>query len=337
MTRTPKTIALIACLAGWTSAARAQTPGQLTLAGEKATFAPVLGMLDAGRKHVSLVYATKALTPDVEAASRKSGQWDVKNAGPSVIVDFDFTPGSTSAMAGQLKACRIAAAGFKTPLELKGGAANCHILSIGGMLSAPGALMGILQGQGANYSLSLPFSITFQAGDAPAPATTSTAPARATSAPAAASARPAAPSIPPNTVTGSGTYDGQRVTVNQGVAAWNAADGEVRVALFAKVPPKNAVASLLKGDWDEGPVMTLYLRVKGTPSPAAVGYCYVDLDFPRGGTMGTNTNGKGCGITEISGPLTAGGNVAVRLSGQTMGPHDKPFTWDARINLPIAR
>jgi hypothetical protein len=319
--------------------ARAQTysvGGEATVAGEHASFTPVVAMFDKARNHVSLLFPSKALPAAAEAASRKAGQWELGAAGPSVVVDLDFAPG-TSAMADHLKACHLSAAGFRKPLELKGGASECHILSVGGMLGTPGALMGIIQGQSAGYSLRLPFSLTLTTALAASGA--SAGPPHANAATPAGSAAPAGPSIAPNSVTAAGTYNGQRVTAATGVAAWNAGDQEIRIGLFAAAPPAGAVKSLLSGDFnDVAPVMTVYLRIdKGALTPQAVSYCYVDLDFPKGGTMGTNTSGRGCGITEIGGTPAPGGSIAVRMKAQTMGPGDKPFAWDAAFNLPIAK
>lgn len=314
---------------------RSQTysvPGEATIAGEHASFAQLLVMFDKSQNHVSMLFASKPMPAAAEAASRRARLWDLGAAGPSVVVDLDFAPG-TSALADHLKACHLTAAGFRKPLDLEGGARECHILSVGGMLSVPGALVGIIQGQNAGYSLRLPFSLTLSAASV-----TSAAGAVASPAPAAAEA-PAGPSMAPGTVAASGTYSGQRVTATSGVAAWNAEDGEFRIALFAAAPPPGAVKSLLAGYFDAGsPVMTVYLRMDTGPlTPQSVSYCYVDLDFPKGGTMGANTNGEGCGITEIGGTPGPGGSIMVRMKAQTMGPGDEPFAWDAAFNLLIAR
>lgn len=298
--------------------------GQATIAGETATLAPATGYWEPATNHVSLLFPGKALSDATLAASRRARTWNVAAAGRSVVVDLDFKPGQTSALEAQLLKCRVSARGFKTRFELQGSATDCRILSIGGLLSPPGGLAGIIQGSGANYALRLPFSLTF---DVPGDAAAAPSTAKAT-----------APATPADTAAGTGSFDGQDLHFTHGVAAWNAGDNEVRIALFDHAAPAGAVANLLKGEWlDDAPLLTLYLRVNGSPSPGAVTYCYIDLDFPRGGSLGKNTDGKGCGITGISGEIAAGGNVAVRLSGSEKGPDDKPFSWDARINLPISR
>jgi len=322
----------IAVVGGGAVSAQNGVSGEATIGSEKARFAPAVGFWNPATNRVSIAFVAQALSPGALAEARKARRWQL--TGRSIVVELDFTPGQTSALAAQMTGCRVTATGFQGKLDLHGGAQACHVLSVGGFLSPPGTVVGILQGQGAGYSLRLPFSLVFDETEAPsaAAAVSGAAPGARTAKTAATSA-----SIPANSVSGSGRYDGQRLDFRQGVAAWNAKGEEVRVALFSQAPPSNAAASLLAGEWNSvAPTMTLYLRLDpGPPSREKVSYCYVELDFPRGGTMGHNTDGKGYGIRSIGGALRAGGNVEVELEGETTGPHDEPYTWKAAFNLPI--
>ena len=76
----------------------------------------------------------------------------------------------------------------------------------------------------------------------------------------------------------------------------------------------------------------------GKTGLAAISYCYVNLDFPKGGPMGLNVNdAKGCGLTAIGGTLAAGGNLIARLSGKAPMRDNLPMGWDLRFNLPLAK
>lgn len=66
-------------------------------------------------------------------------------------------------------------------------------------------------------------------------------------------------------------------------------------------------------------------------------YWFVELELPRGSPMSYDADGKGCGIESIGGALRAGGDVEVKLAGQTSGPGDKPFARNATFHLPISR
>ena len=299
-----------------------------TVSGEAVTFLDPVGLWDPARHRVSVAFVAKALGVDVDTASRKSGQWDVSAAGPALVVDLTFAGASTSGMVADIASCRMAFRNFKAPLSIQGGAAECHVVSTGGMLRQGGMFIGLLEGKGAAYAYRLPFTVSFvEAASQPAAVT-------------AAAAPPAAPAIAPNTVEGSGTYAGQRLTFTHGLAWFVAKDNEVRIALFDHAPPARdprgpAVRELGRGRTHEHAHVP---AERGrAPSVPSVSYCYVDETFPKGGPMATNTNAKGCGLTELAGDARAGGRVAARLAGQTMGPGDKPFAWDLRFNLPIAK
>jgi len=152
---------------------------------------------------------------------------------------------------------------------------------------------------------------------------------------------PASRSMPANTASGSAVYEGATVTFSHGLAWWKAEDRQVRVGLFNHPPPAGILAKMRAGSWgDDGPIGTLYFELEpGKPvSPASIRYCFVDVSFPKAGPMGWNANSaQSCGITALSGDFTPGGRIAARLKGQAMGSQNKPFSWDLRLNLPIAR
>jgi hypothetical protein len=203
--------------------------------------------------------------------------------------------------------------------------------------------IGLVQGQGRDYNVRLPFTVAFVEGQTGRPsAATAPAPAAVPApTPAPRAAAPAAPTIPANTVTGTATYNGQKLTVSRGLAWLKASDNQVELALFDRAPRAGILAELRSGTWGEGgPIVTMSLRItRGAPmTPAAVTYCYVNVDFPKGGPMGTGTNNAaGCGLTVLDGDGKAGGTIAARLKSQAMGPGDRPFTWDLQFNLPVAK
>jgi hypothetical protein len=286
----------------------AQDPnaGRATVGAQTVTFEAPVGAFDASGNRVSVTFTNAA-------------------SAASVLVDLTFTPGSASALVQQLKSCRVTFRGFKRPLELAGGAGECHIVSIGGLLRQGGALMGLIEGAGAGYSLRLPFSISI---------TESAGPAQAPARPA-----PTAPTLAANTVSGSATYDGQTLRFTHGLAWWDAERNQVSLAFFDHAPRSGLLAELRSGSWGEGgPTMSLWFRFEGAPrpEPGAITYCFVSTDWPRGGSLSHNTDGQGCGVAQIGGALAAGGQVTAKLKGQAPGPRGS-YSWDLAFNLPIAK
>lgn len=331
---------ILIAIATWTTAVPgfAQDPsqGRVTLAGEAVTFAPPVAFWDPSRNRVSVAFYTQPLPADAEASARKAGQWPPRPGSPTVILDVDFAPGSMSAMDSQVRACHVSFHGFRSQLDLKGSAKDCHIFSIGGLLRPGGAMVGVLQGEGPTYSLRLPFSAAFLDAGVPTTPAASAAPAVST-----APAAPTAPAIAANTASGTASYNGQRLTLTHGLAAWNAKDNEVRVWLFEQAPRAGILKDLLAGSWgDGGPTMTIYLRLApgGPVAPASITYCYVDVTFPKGGPIGRNVNSAAaCGLTQLGGEPRAGGTVLAQIAGSGPAPQDRTFSWDVRFHLPIAR
>jgi hypothetical protein len=313
------------------SALLAQDPtaSRVTLDTETVTFGAPVGLFDADNNRVSMAFFARPPGTDAEASARRALAWSPDSGGAAVVIDLTFTPDSTNGMVQQLKACRVRFRGFQHgPMDIEGGARECHIVSTGGMLRPGGAMMGLMEGQGAGYSFRLPFSVVFPAS-----------PDEDASAPAASSA-PAAPTIPPDTVSGSASYDGQKLGFTHGLAWWDAENTQVNLAFFDHAPPAGILADLRSGSWGEGgPRLSLDLRFEGPPrgEPSAITYCFVNIDWPRGGPMGNNTDGKGCGVAEVGGDLRAGGTVAAKVKGQATGPGDKPYSWDLIFNLPIEK
>lgn len=150
-----------------------------------------------------------------------------------------------------------------------------------------------------------------------------------------------APPSSASTVAGKALYDGATVTFTHALAWWKADDHQVRVGLFNHTPPAGILAGMRAGNWgDDGPIGTLYFEITpgGPVAPANIRYCFVDVSFPNGGPMGWNANSaQACGITSLSGDFKPGGRIAARMKGQASGAHNKPFSWDLRFNVPIAR
>jgi len=302
--------------------------GRVKLGDEEVPFSAPLGLWDAARHRVSVTWFTNPPSPAAETAARQAGRWDTSGAGPAVILDLDYAPGSISGLVSQLVECRVRFSGFRTSLELHGKAADCHILSVGGMLRAGGAMAGLLQGQGKNYTLRLPFPVTF----------TSAAVGAAAAPPAPAT--PAKTSIPANSIAGGARFNGQHVKFTHGMSWWVAAKNEVRMAFFDHAPPPNMLAQLRADSWGEGgPNMSLHFRLEpgAAVTPAAVSYCYLGVEFAKGGPISNNTSARGCGISELGGDAKAGGNIIARLKGESTGPGDKPYSWELSFNLPIAK
>lgn len=304
----------------------------LTVGGQTATFSSAVALFDAGRARLSLLFPRVPLPPDVEAAARATGSWNgvAASVAPAVIADFDYTAGSTSGLVDALKGCRITAVGFTASWSVTGGAAQCHVVSIGGMLKSGGGIAGLLDGKGAGYALRLPF-----AGPLMEAANTSAAPLAVT---AAVGAAASAPVVPLNTVAGTGTYQRQTVRVTHGLAWWDAKAGQVRLALFDHAPSAGMLAAARKGEFgEEAPVMDIYVGFNGSGRDlASADYCFVNVTFPNGGPIGTNTRPKGCGLDVLVTDGTPGGTVQAVLKGSGGGPAG-PVAWDVTFHLPIAK
>jgi hypothetical protein len=198
-------------------------------------------------------------------------------------------------------------------------------VSVGGLFAPFGSVIGLIQGEGASYTVRLPFTMSIDE-------------VTGTSGPGMAP-EPALPPLPPDTAEGSASFDGQQLSVTHGLAWWDAGREQVRVALFAQEPPPGMLAALRAGSWgDGGPVVQVHLEVPGGVATAAApdAYCYVGTSFPRGGAISFNTSAKECGLSGLAGEITAGGQVTARLQGESQGPADKMVSWQLRFNLPIA-
>jgi hypothetical protein len=303
-------------------------PPTLTVGAETRTFgAPVLLLREEPAPHVSMLFPASPLSPDLEASGRAAGTWAAiaKTVAPAVVVDLDYTPGSTSGMVEQLKACRIMSVGFKTEWQTAGTASQCHVLSIGGLLKSGGGIAGLLEGKGQGYALRLPFSGAL--GQA-APAAAATA---------AAATASAAPTAALNTVSGTGTYQGQSVKVTHALAWWAADKGQVRVALFDHAPRPGTLAQARAGSFDDDPsLIDLYVGVGASHDLSTADYCYVNVTFPKGGPLGTNTSPKGCGLTAFTTDARPGGTVFAVVKGSGPGPAG-PYSWDITVHVPLAK
>jgi hypothetical protein len=332
MRHVPATLLLL--LAPFALAAAQGPAPTLTVNGQTATFSAPLVILRGNDSHVSMLFPTTPPAAALEAAARQAASWQpvLASVGPAAVVDLDYTPGSTSGMVEQLRQCRISGHGFRTAFEVKGKAAECHVVSVGGMLKTPGGIAGLIEGKGPGYTMRLPFGLGFTA-----PPTTMAAASTPAAAPGA-SAASATPLVPLNTVTGSGTYQGQTVKVTHGLAWWAAEQGQVRVALFDHAPKPGLLAAARTGDFSDDPsIVDVYVMFKDAGRDlAAVDYCYVNVTFPKGGPMGTNTNAKGCGLEAITTTAKPGEPVFMRLKGGAPGPAGR-YTWDVTFHLPIAQ
>lgn len=328
---------LLACVTSPPSQAQTITQGQASVSGQSVTFEPAVGLWDPEQNTASLLYVTKALSAADEAQARRDGSWPLDGVGPAIKVSLSFVPGKFSAAMNELDRCWVGINGFKgQPIEISGNAPDCHLISTGGRLQPGGMLMGLLEGKGNGYSYRLPFSVMFPAGAGPTTAAAAPAPPAAT--PPARPAAPAGPPISPNSAAGTGTYMGQTLRFTHGLA-WRTGD-KIEIALFDHAPRANILAELRTGTWgDGGPAGVMTLMADTTKQgPPAVTYCFVSLDSPKGGPMGINVNdARSCGLTELSGTLTAGGSVAARLAGSAPMRDKQPMAWDLRFNLPIAK
>lgn len=339
MTRTRA--ALVVAVSFLASHAQAQAPPPtLTVGTQTANFTDSVALFDEGTARLSLLFPRVKLAADVEAAARATGSWAgvAASVAPALIADFDYTPGSTSGLTNALKGCTLTAVGFKTAWKVTGGAAECHVISIGGMLKSGGGVAGLLEGKGPGYALRLPFAgpLMDAANTAPTRAASAAAPGSA-GAPAAPPAA-APPAVPPNTVTASATYQGQTLRATHGLAWWDAKESQVRMALFDHAPSAGMLAAARKGEFgEEAPVMDVYLGFEGAGRDlASADYCFVNATFKKGGPIGNNTRAKGCGLTVLVTDGKPGGNVVAVLKGSGGGPAG-PVNWDIKVNVPLAK
>lgn len=302
---------------------------RLSVSGESANFAPAVAFFDAAGTRVSLLYAHAPLSQEAEIAGRAKGSWSDAAAAsaPAVVVDLRYAPGSTTGLAASFKGCSIISVGFKKNLSLKGATdAECHVLSVGGLLREGGAISGLLTGKGAGYSLTLPFSLPLPAGGAEGPG----APGGPVS--------KAEPGLPLNTVRGTGKYQGQTLNATHALAWWAQTENQVRVEFFDHPPSAGMLAAARKGEYgEEAPVATLYVGFKGPGRElASATYCFVNVTFPKGGPMGTNTTPAECGLTTLVTNGKPGGTVQGVLKGGMAGPNG-PIAWDIQFHVPIAK
>ncbi len=306
-------------------------PPTLTVGGQTATFAAPLGLFDAGTARMSVLFPRVPLAPEAEAAARASGSWEqvAGTVTPAVIADFDYTPGSTSGLVGDLKGCRLRAVGFASAWSLQGDAARCHVVSIGGLLRPNGGIAGLLEGKGSGYSLRLPFAIallTAPAGAEPSPGT------------------PAAPDTPLGTVRATSTYEGQTVRATHGLAWWGTEEGRpvLDITLFDHEPEAESVAAAAAGrSGNEFSAMVIVLAFHGSERDLdSLTQCTWTVEFPETGFnnfVATKQPRKRCGFVSLAFPSTPEphGAVQIRLRGDD-GDDEAPWEWDVEIHLPLA-
>lgn len=310
--------------------------GKVTIDGKAVVLAPAVSLVKARPAlEVRIAFYGTPLPAQAEAAARAAGAWPKPESGPAVLIDFVFKDEVRMATADALASCSVTFHNFSRPLVLKGAASDCHAASIGGAVLPNGTFTfnGIVYGEGKGYSLMLPSLVEANLRELYGlPSTTTTT-----------SAAPAAPAIPPNTVSGTMTHDGQTLKPTHGVALYKAEtdDDSVNVAFFDKAPGPTALDDLRKGSWGEGrPIVTMTIYFKrGAPMALdAVTYCAITGWFDKGGPMTFNFNdAASCGISVVSGAAKAGGSVAVRAKGQGDFRERKPYTWDLTFNLPVAK
>ncbi len=314
---------------GIVACASAQVPPpSLTVAGQKATFAPAVAFFDTENARVSVLFAHEPLSVEAEARERATGSWEdaAGASAPSVVVDLLYTPGSTSGLVNSLKGCAIRSFGFTKNLHIEGASGQeCHVLSIGGMLKADGAIAGLLTGQSAQYSLYLPLSVSLPAGSGGSGS--------------AAAATPAAkPTLPLNTVRGTGTYLGQTIRATHALVWWNAEKTQLQAAFFDHAPKAGTLADARNGEYSEdSPVFLLTIGFSGAGRElGSADYCFMNSSFPKGGPIGTNTSPARCGITSLITDGKPGGTAQVVMKGGMDGPNG-PITWDLQFHAPIAK
>jgi hypothetical protein len=155
-------VALVSLVLSGDGTAFAQNPpgGRVAIGGEEVALAAPLWIWDAEAQFLSFAFFPDPPPPGAEEKAREFGDWYFDLPGRRVVLDVEFEAGQSMAMADQVTSCRVSAIGFRAELDLTGRAADCHILSIGGLLRPGGGVIGVVQGEGAGYSLHLPFSMT---------------------------------------------------------------------------------------------------------------------------------------------------------------------------------
>jgi len=139
-------------------------PARATVAGTAATFQAPLGLWDADAHTVRMIFPTRPLPADVEAAARRDGGWPADGGGPVVLVELVFAAGKYSAAMQEVESCSIELLGFPGErVEVSGAAKDCHLVSTGGRLQPAGMLIGLIEGAGKGYDLRLPFMVMFPA------------------------------------------------------------------------------------------------------------------------------------------------------------------------------
>lgn len=320
--------AVLAALAMACAALAQVPPPSLTVAGQKQTFAPAVAFFDAENTRVSLLYTPQPVDPDLEALHREKGTWEdlAWTASTAVVVDLLYAPGNTSGLVNALKGCTISSTGFKKDLALEGkNGAECHIVSVGGMLRVDGGIAGLISGKGDQYEVYLPFAISLPAGGGE-------------SAKSAAPRAAAPPAIALNTVRGTGLYQGQTVSMTHAIALWTEEKKELSVDFFDHPPSPGMVAASRERTWgEESPVASFQVRFDGAGRGLdSVNYCYMNVTFPKGGPIGTNTNAEGCGLGALVTNGKPGGTALAVMKGGMDGP-DGPIQWDIQFHVPIAK
>jgi len=139
-------------------------PPRATVAGTAATFQAPLGLWDAEAHTVRIIFPTRPVAADVEAAARRDGGWPADGGGPVALVELVYAAGQYSAAMQDVESCSIELLGFSgEPVEVSGAAKDCHLVSTGGRLQPAGMLIGLIEGAGKGYDVRLPFMVMFPA------------------------------------------------------------------------------------------------------------------------------------------------------------------------------
>jgi len=148
-----------------------------------------------------------------------------------------------------------------------------------------------------------------------------------------------APSMPLNTVTASGAFQGQTVTATHALAWWSAPERQVRLVLFDHPPSTGMLTAAKTGSFgEEGPLIRVSVGFAGPGRTLAdVSDCFVNVTFPTGGPIGTNTDAQGCGLERVVTDGTPGGTVQLVMKGSGMAGLDARFSWDIALHVPIAK
>ena len=154
-----------------------------------------------------------------------------------------------------------------------------------------------------------------------------------------ANAQAPAPAVPLNTVVATGGFQGETAKATHALAWWSAPERQVRLVLFDHPPSAGMLAAAKKGVFgEEGPVMRVDIGFTGAGRTlAAVSDCFVNVTYPKGGPIGTNTDAKGCGIERVVTDGKPGGTVQLAMKGSGMAGLDARFTWDIKLHVPIAK